>query len=50
MIWRFLMGINVVLAGSVMAVTRNGFMPGEPFEPRVVIGVQTSSSLVNMMR
>jgi hypothetical protein len=44
----FHMRISVVRAGSVMAVARNGFVRSEPFEPRVVIGVQPpSSSLMN---
>jgi hypothetical protein len=46
----FHMGISVVLAGSVMAVARNGFMRGEPFEPRVVIGVQTPLVVVDEHR
>jgi hypothetical protein len=37
----FHMGVSVVLASSVVAVARNGFMRGEPFEPRGVIGVQS---------
>ena len=32
------MGVSVVLAGSVMAVARNGLMRREPFEPCVVVG------------
>jgi hypothetical protein len=36
----FHVGVSVVLARSVMAVARNGLMWREPFEPRVVIGVQ----------
>ena len=34
------MGIGIVLAGSVMAVARNGLVRANLFEPGVVIGVQ----------
>src|SRR5208337_4788057 len=43
----FHMGIGVVLPGSVMAVTRNGLVRREPFEPGVVIGVQPALVVVD---
>jgi hypothetical protein len=46
----FHMGISVVLASSVMTVTRNGLMRREPFEPGVVIGVQPPLVVVDEHR
>jgi hypothetical protein len=50
MIWRFHVGISVVLAGSIMTVARNGFMRREPFERRIVIGVKPPLVVVDEHR